>query len=340
MPTPFVDPHQRALSEPSPYAVGPFLVLPVASPPLCVGRDDLRQPLRALRTTLQHWHLLSLDAPTIATLWTALLARSAGDRLPAGSLTAMFLVVWLLYVSDRLLDARPLRTARTSGQQLQHVELEPRHRFHHRYRRYFLITLGGVAGVLGVLLPSLPIAALRLDLLLGAFLAGYFVIIHAVDGVRLPKEIAVGLFFAAAVFIPTISRRPELRPVLAPAALLLAAVCSFNCLAIYRWEHPELARPGHADGECGMSRPHVMTLWAINHLMLIGRCLLLVTVVTAFVPGPGRPACIAVAAAIAALLALDRGRHRFAPVTLRALADLALATALLVWPMTSLLPRR
>ena len=54
---------------------------------------------------------------------------------------------------------------------------------------------------------------------------------------RLPKEIAVGICFAAATFIPTVARHPELRLALLPSALLFGALCSLNCLYIYAWEH-------------------------------------------------------------------------------------------------------
>lgn len=340
--TPIVHPVEPVQRERGSRATKPFLVPQVEGPASGDKAEPmLGQPLRYVRTMLHRWHLFSLDAPTIATLWTALIARSAGVALPATSLVAMFLVVWMLYAADRLLDARPLRDALAVDRELLHsVELEPRHRFHHQHRRYFLVTLVCVTGVLGALLPSLPIAALRLDLLLGTMLAGYFVMIHVIEGVRLPKEIAVGLFFAAAVFIPTISCRPELRAQLAPMAMLFAAVCSFNCLAIYRWEHIAASRQGAVDGQSGMSRPHALTLWATNHLRPIGCCLLLGTIAATWARGPGRPDCIAIAAAIAALLLLDVCRDRFAPVTLRALADLALATPLLVWPIASPMLRR
>ena len=54
---------------------------------------------------------------------------------------------------------------------------------------------------------------------------------------RLPKEIAVGLFFSAATFIPSVGREPGLRAEFLPAAILFAVLCSLNCLFIYAWEH-------------------------------------------------------------------------------------------------------
>ena len=319
-----------------------FLVLPAESSQAERGTlPFLQQSLRALRTVLHHWHLLSLDAPTVATLWTALIARSAGLRLPATSLLAMFLAVWTLYAADRLLDARPLRSEREGNHLRVHgTDLEPRHYFHHRHRAHFLIALAGVCGALAVLLPLLPLAALRLDLLLGALLTGYFVIIHATDGTRLPKEIAVGLFFAGAVCIPTIARRPDLRLQLAPVALLFAGVCSLNCVLIYRWEHT--GTPGEGNIVEGMvkpdprSRPHAATRWAVSHVRPLGWCLVIMAFLLALPAGADRADCLAVALAAALLLLLDRVRSHVSAVTLRGLADLALTTPLLLWPTVHL----
>ena len=57
------------------------------------------------------WHLLSLDAPTVAALWTWFIARANHIRLPLASPVAMALAVWMLYAADRLLDARLLDTS-------------------------------------------------------------------------------------------------------------------------------------------------------------------------------------------------------------------------------------
>ena len=59
-------------------------------------------------TPLTLWHLLSLDAPTVAVLWTWFIARTNHVHLPLASLAAMALAVWILYAADRFLDARLL----------------------------------------------------------------------------------------------------------------------------------------------------------------------------------------------------------------------------------------
>ena len=58
------------------------------------------------------WHLLSLDAPTVAALWTYFIARANHVQLSYAVPAAMFLAVWLIYAADRLLDTRHLATGR------------------------------------------------------------------------------------------------------------------------------------------------------------------------------------------------------------------------------------
>ena len=123
----------------------------------------------------------------------------------------MFLAVWILYAADRLLDA-----ARAPA-----GDLEARHLFHQRHRRAILIGIAIAATALAALLPSLYPGAIRLYLIEGTLLFAWFVILHATNSAhRMPKEIAVGIFFSAAVFIPTVGRALGFRAELAPVAIL------------------------------------------------------------------------------------------------------------------------
>jgi hypothetical protein len=249
------------------------------------------------KSSLTLWHLLSLDAPTVATLWTWFIARANHIHLPAAAIAAMFLAVWTLYAADRLLD--------------EHA-LEARHHFHHHHRRAFLtgIILSSIA--LAILLPRLEPAAIHLYLILGGLVFGYFVLIHATQNShRYPKELVVGICFAAATFIPTVAREPALRPALLPPALLFAALCSLNCLFIYAWEHAP--------------QPHPLPLLAIV-LALTS------TAVAIFDHQAPWPLSAATALAAAFLLALHRRHQNIQPTILRAAADLALLTPILLLP--------
>jgi hypothetical protein len=259
------------------------------------------------------WHLLSLDAPTVATLWTWFIARANHIVLSCSSLLAMAAAVWALYAADRLLDVQISNAS----------ALEIRHHFHYRYRTIFVTGIATASVVLAVLLPRIPAEAIRLYLVLGGLVFGYFIIIHATRGAhRLPKEIAVGVCFAAAVFIPTVARAPGLRPALLMPALFFAALCSFNCLFIYAWEHPSGAE----------QPPHPLTAAALAWLpaltITVGMASALLAIFNRRAPWP---IYAAVTFSAAALVVLHHRRGHHETLTLRTAADLALLTpALLV----------
>jgi hypothetical protein len=269
------------------------------------------------------WHLLSLDAPTVAALWTWFLAQACHIRLPLASPVAMGLAVWMLYALDRLLDARVLDARRPRAAD----ELEARHLFHHRHRRTFLagIALAGVA--LAAILPRLNGEAMRLYRVEGVLLCVWFLVLHATSSAhRLPKEIAVGVFFSAAIFIPTVAREPGMQLVMLPAAVLFAALCGLNCLFIYAWEHG-----GATDGT--MRRAHASTRLALDHLPALAGAVTVAGAALALLD-PVVPRVIPTACAVAAmlLLGLDRSRGHLSRTDLRAAADLALLTPALLLP--------
>ncbi len=292
---------------------------------------------------LERWHLLSLDAPTVAAVWTGFLAWCAGVHLPSSDLVAMFLAVWILYAADRLLDARPFFAAPLGP------ELRARHRFHHRHRAGFLTAIVALCVPLLLLLHNTADTVLRLHVLLAVLLGAWLLLVHGRSEVSgeahpLPKELAVGLFFAAAVCIPTIGRAPAVRPALLPAAVLFAFLCSLNCLFLYAWEHPH----GHAQG-------HRTTLWAVRHLSQLAIACLglslglgLEDLALRTVIHPERPAALPHAGALsvafslasALLLLLHARRTTLPELTARALADLVLLTPLPVLLACSLLHPR
>jgi hypothetical protein len=293
----------------------------------------IKPPLKAIShhtNPLALWHLVSLDAPTVAALWTWFIASANHIRLPLSSALAMALAVWTLYAADRLMDARLMdaslmdtRLIDANRNPTPHEGLEARHYFHHRHRPAFLsgILLASIA--LALLLPRLETPAIHLYLTLGGLVAGYFILIHATRSAhRLPKEIAVGLCFAAATFIPTVARRPDLRVPLLPSALLFATLCSLNCLFIYAWEHenPRTNRPPHQITRFALSNLRILTI-------LLTLCSIALSLLRHDAPWP-IPCAIAISAAI--LLSLHKTRHAIFPVTLRAAADLALTTPILL----------
>jgi hypothetical protein len=332
---------------------------PLPTDPRTLG-PHLVPPLRPRHTALTLWHLLSLDAPTVATLWTLFIARCSHLNLPWTALAAMFTAVWMIYAADRLLDARLLdaRLLDTPllDSRLSESGLEARHRFHHRHRTAFLtvILFGSVA--LATLLHRIDPRALYLYVLLATLLAAWMILIHIrpePNGStrRLPKELAVGVFFPAAVFIPTLARTTPtataihflgwaadwIRPNLLPSAILFACVCTLNCLCLYAWEHPaprpqDPATPAHDQPQ--RPQAHWTTRWATAHLTQLALSLLAASTIATFSLSPpiALPA-LACSLSTAALFALNLYRRRLSPIHLRAAADLVLLTPILLLPL-------
>jgi hypothetical protein len=261
-------------------------------------------------------------------VWTSFIARCIGITLPWTDLAAMFAAVWMIYAADRLLDAR-LLDARDLDPHTGHGDFEDRHRFHHRHRRPFCVGMIVAGFALALLLPRLHAAALLLYAMLAALLSVWLLTVHArpaTDTRRLPKELAVGIFFPAAVFIPTVARVPALQPQLIPLALLFAMLCSLNCLYLYAWEHPS---------ERSRVRAHWTTLLALRHLHTLTGFTVVLS--TAFAILGAIRFHIATAPALACgssavlLLWLHHRRTHLPKLQLRALADLVLLTPLLAW---------
>jgi hypothetical protein len=271
-------------------------------------------------TALLHaWHLASLDAPTVAVVWALGFAWAARVRLPAWVLAVLALVVWTIYVSDRLLDARK---GFHSGQT---DRLRERHLFHWRLRRVFvpLAVLAAIAAA-GLVLAFMPVVAEERDTVMAAAALVYLTRIHAGRGDSLQrgwlagrvatKEFLVGVVFAAGCALPAWNCAPARGVAIAIPTAFFAALAWLNCSAIERWESAK-------DGPLIAGIAAGLALAGAAIAVLIGGHL-------------PRPAALTLAGSVAALLLalLDRMRSRIAPLTLRAAADLVLLTPLaLLW---------
>src|SRR5574340_1641239 len=63
--------------------------------------------------------VFSMDAPAVAVLWQLLFARTFHVQLSASTTILLALVVWLIYVADRVLDA--LRAPGRGPQATRHI---------------------------------------------------------------------------------------------------------------------------------------------------------------------------------------------------------------------------
>jgi hypothetical protein len=282
--------------------------------------------LRGAAGLLRGWHLLSLDAPTVAVTWCAAFLSVAGVplRLPSAHwpVTFLCLATWLCYVGDRTQDARSA---------LEPGDLRARHRFYGNWwhgRRRSLIALVSVAALAcataGLFGLSTPLLVDYIALTLASL--SYFAWVHSGRERTtrvLAKEAAVAIIFALGCILPAWSTAgPALRVQLAPAGLLFALLCWLNCVAIERWEGRGVVAV-HA---------HPSTHWAARHLgALLLASALAAAVLGVFRHTVGRPTALApyLAAAFLLLATLERYRLRLSVDSLRIFADVALLTPLL-----------
>jgi len=280
---------------------------------------------RSAAGLLRGWHLLSLDAPTVAVTWCAAFLSVIGVPLtrPAARWPIVFLslATWLCYVGDRVQDARSA---------LDGPALRPRHHFYgnwwrsHRPSLVALVCLAALAcattGFLG-----LPTPLLVYYLVLSLASLSYFAWVHSGrerSARALAKEAAVAVIFALGCILPAWSSASSaLRFQLLPAGLLFALLCWLNCVAIERWE---------GRGIVG-AYAHPSTHWAARHLnALLIACASAAAMLAIWRYNVGRPTALApyLACAFVLLAALERWRLRFSVDSLRIFADLALLTPL------------
>lgn len=259
---------------------------------------------------LRFWHLASLDAPTVAVVWTLAFARAASISLPMWLLAVLALAAWCFYIADRLLDAHRARTP-----------LRARHHFHWKHRR-ILAPLAVLAAffALALVAHSMTFAARERNSILACAALAYFTSVHApwrvpARNLRFPKELLVGILFTLACTAPTLSRvYPAGIPALLPAVAVFIALAWLNCHAIETWESG--------------SRRRFAVLAPAAALTVIA----LLTCLFAATQNPRLAALLAAATLSAILLALlDRQQSHLTPLALRTAADLVLLTPLLLW---------
>ena len=265
------------------------------------------------------WHLLSLDAPTVAALWSWFFVRAVHVHLSLLQALLLPLGTWLLYAGDRILDGL---------HQHQDDLLRERHHFHARHRVAFLWTGSFlIVPLTWSVLTRMRPEALREDSLLGLLALVYLVAVHLWAAPRLPKELAVAVLFAAATAVPAWSRlgagasTPLGKEQLAPAVIFFALLCWTNCVGIEKWEG---------------GKPHPTTRWASLHLRPIVAGIALLSIVAALL-APSRGLMTVYLAALLSsglLFALDARSSRFSPLHLRIAADAALLTPLALFPFT------
>ncbi len=276
-------------------------------------------------------NLLSLDAPLVAVAWLFIFAKTwRVDYLPWAAYVSLGLVVWVIYVTDRLLDV----SMRDSASE----KLGARHEFHRQHQRVFR----RVALAAGILALTLVITRLPLSIYgfgigpngflghayFGAIVVGAFFVlsIFTAQGpheIPYAKNVLAGIAFAYGTSMLAYAYTGfEMWEFLRSRELICFAVlCVLNISAIDLWEHayrssdPEIK----AGDELALTLP--LTLLGAAALVFASQDHELTT----------RPFFYAILTAAALLHILNRTRSRFSQDALRVLADVTLLVPLIVF---------
>jgi len=267
-------------------------------------------------------NLLSLDAPLVAVAWLYVFARTW--RLgyhPWEAYITLGLVVWVIYVVDRLLDVSLHGGTPAS--------LESRHRFHRDHRRLFRLGLI-LAMLVAVFLvvTKMPMTIYKYLLLGGVMVAGFFglsMLTSQQSGeAPLAKNVLAGVTFAFGTAMTAHIYRPELvifDMLMSREVICFAVLCILNISAIDLWEHAARA----ADVEIKASDELTLTLPLI---LLAGASLVFARMDDG---QASQPFFYAVLTGSALLYILNRKRSEFSMDALRVLADVVMLVPLLVF---------
>ena len=263
-------------------------------------------------------HLLSVDAPLVGVLWQLLFAKALHVHLAPVVTLVTALVIWLIYVADRILD---------SYQPEEGTEEALRHWFYRKHRMAFLPAFLTVLLVTGwMACADLGFKTWRDGLLLAAIVGGYFAIVHALGGRArkwFPKEIAVAILFGIGTFMPVDVRVQQLHfRFLLPFVLFLLLLW-MNTLFIEYSEWVALRRRA-AD------RPHGSTVVMGQHAAALGFAvgvLALGAIASGWFP-LARPILLAEGLSALGLGMLAWQWRRISSYTVRITADLVLLTPL------------
>ncbi|QDU66581.1 hypothetical protein [Engelhardtia mirabilis] len=255
-------------------------------------------------------NVASLDAPLVAVVWAALLARAAGRRAEPAELALLAAGVWLGYAADRLLDGRRLGARAATA----------RHRAAARHplaigSLWLVVLVAAMVAAWTQLAPQV----LQRGIALAALVAAYTLAVALWPGqVRrlIPRELVVGALFAAGTSVFAFGATLP-----SASALLLAsgftALCVVDCAAVALGE----AAGDRAAGEVSWATewPGLASAFAPVAASLGFVALLAATLASGSAVATG---WLALAAAAAGLVALHRSNRPIS--TLPTAADLCL----------------
>ncbi len=279
-------------------------------------------------------NLLSLDAPLVAVAWLYAFAKTwRVDFLPWAAYLSLGLVVWIIYVVDRLLDA--------SMHDASVGELDARHAYHrkHESRFRFWLKMATVIVLILVTAPlklsifgwafrtGLPLSVYNYGLMGGGLVAGFFAISffsnHQPGELPYAKNCLAGISFAFGTgMVAHVYTGFEMDSLLSsPELICFAVLCVIHIFAIDLWQHAKRSD----DLETKASDELALTL----PLVLLGASALVYALKDE--DQANRPFFYAILTGAALMHVLNRNRSRFTVDALRVLADAALLAPLVVF---------
>ncbi len=284
------------------------------------------------RTPLWLWpNLLSLDAPVVAVAWLYMFQKIWLMVLPWGYYAALGLVVWGIYLTDRIADLKMLPPG--------DPRLGSRHRFIQRCGRWpgivAAMALLGALLVAGGHIPQGPLVDYGRVVLpmVGIF---FCLTVFSMQDREIPhlRNLVAGLAFSYGtamgahmwVVKPGIIDLvyPHFNLLVAPEMLVFALLCSINITAIHFWE--QAAAGG--ESEDGWNDLAIVLPLAVLGAACIGFAAKSEEVIS-------RPFYYAVLISAALLYAINRIRTRCSIDALRVLADAAMLAPLpIFWALS------
>ena len=283
-------------------------------------------------------NLLSLDAPLVAIAWLMVFRKMW--RLvyhPWEAYVGLALVVWVIYVVDRLIDA--------SMRKNNPERCEPRHLFHWKYRKVFgtaAVIATGVA--LALLFRYIPASIFVYLVGAGGLIGGFFGLsmLSSSEPSEIPhiKNILAGLAFAygtalTAFIYQGAASFPE--AMISREVICFGVLCIMNISAIDLWEHANRSN----DVEVKATDELALTL----PLILLAASAILFAMLASPHPDDSvdyglvtRSFFYSILTGAALLYILNRMRSRFHMDTLRVLADVALLIPVLLFFASSEAP--
>ncbi|QOY90818.1 hypothetical protein [Paludibaculum fermentans] len=239
----------------------------------------------------------------MAVLWQALVARYYSLPLRPVAHVVLFLTVWAIYLSDRLLDVRKPATSPES----------PRHLFYRRHRSFGLVLLVLVLVFDSALcLFELRPAVRHAGWLALAGVLLYLGLVHLFHLQALfPKQFVAAILFGLGTFVAPWALSPDPRRLLIPW-LFFVVLCLGNLVAIEGWEWRDLNA-----GEPPQAVTRVLQEWLRLWMPAAG------VVALGFA---GQRYFQAVAASAAGITAISLYEHRISLDLRRVLVDAALLT--------------